>query len=78
MEVRGIILKQVEYKENDRIYTIATDRLGKISCIARGVKAPNSKLAKGLALFCFLELELSKHNDMYIITSSQKVVDFQN
>jgi DNA repair protein recO len=77
MEVRGIILKQVEYKENDRIYTIATDRLGKISCIARGVKAPNSKLAKGLALFCFLELELSKHNDMYIITSSQKVVDFR-
>ncbi len=77
MEVRGIILKQVDYKENDRIYTIATDRLGKISCIARGVKSPNSKLSKGLALFCFLELELSEHRDMYIITASQKVVDFR-
>ncbi len=77
MEVRGIILKQVDYKDHDRIYTVATDRLGKISCIARGVRSPNSKLSKGLALFCFLELELSEHHDMYIITASQKVMDFR-
>ncbi len=77
MELRGIILKQVDYKDNDRIYTIATDQLGKINCIARGVKLPGSKLSKGIALFCYLELELSPHNEMYIITDSRKVVDFR-
>ena len=42
IKVKGIVIKEVPYKDNDKIITILTDTLGKISCLAKGAKKTNS------------------------------------
>lgn len=39
----GIVLKQMDYRDNDLIISVLFKDLGKYSLIARGVKKPNSK-----------------------------------
>ena len=34
--MKGIIIRETNYKDNDKILTVLTDKLGKISCIAKG------------------------------------------
>jgi DNA repair protein RecO (recombination protein O) len=44
----AIVLRRVDYKEADRIVTLITPGLGKISVLARAVRKPASKLAGGI------------------------------
>ncbi len=51
-----IILRRVEYSEADRILTVITPDVGKLSLIARGVRKVKSKLAGGIELFSTSEI----------------------
>ena len=44
IKVNGIVVKSSDYKDNDKLVTLVTFELGKITCLARGVKKPNAKL----------------------------------
>lgn len=52
----GIVLTRVNYGEADRILTVLTPDLGKLSLIAKGVRKAKSKLAGGVELFSISEL----------------------
>ena len=34
-KVKGIVIKEIQYKDNDKIITLLTDEFGKISCLMR-------------------------------------------
>lgn len=38
IKVKGIVIREVAYKDNDKIITILTDTIGKVSAIAKGAK----------------------------------------
>ncbi|MGI5877415.1 MAG: DNA repair protein RecO [Christensenellales bacterium] len=44
LKVHGIVLRYVNYREADRILTLLTAEMGKISVTARGCRKPRSKL----------------------------------
>ncbi len=54
----AVILRQFDYKENDRILTVLTPKHGLMTVNARGVHHLHSKNAPAVQLFCYSELEL--------------------
>lgn len=69
---KAIVLSRVNYGETDRILTILCSQYGKLSVIAKGVRAGKSKLAGGIELFAENDLVLLRSkSDLYIVTSSR-------
>ena len=54
----GLVLRETETKETDKILTVLTPDLGKISLIARGARRRNSPLAAGCQLLAYSELTI--------------------
>ncbi len=55
---RAIILRSVDFKESDRILTLLTETLGRISVLARGARKSNRRFAGALATFAVFEAVL--------------------
>ena len=73
---RGIIISRRNYKEADRILIVYTERLGKISVLAKGVRKSTSKLGGHLELFNISRLELEEGKNWYILTGAQTEKNF--
>jgi DNA repair protein RecO (recombination protein O) len=72
---RCIILKTSNLKEADKIVSIFSEKEGKISAVARGVKKPASSLRACVQPFCHSLLHLSRGKGLDIITQG-KIIDF--
>ena len=72
MEVKTeeIVLNAVDYKDNDKLLTLFSPTLGKITAGARGVKKPTAKLAFATQPFCFAEYVLAEKGGRYTVTSA--------
>ena len=55
---KGLILREVKYKEADRILTVLTEDMGKITVKARGALRKGSKTAAATQLLAFSELTM--------------------
>ena len=75
-KVKGIVIKEVQYKENDKIITIMTDKLGKISCMAKGAKKNNSPLLSSSQFLVYSEFLLYKGTNFYHINSAEMIESF--
>lgn len=78
IKVKGIVIREVQYKDNDKIITILTDTLGKISCIARGAKKTNSPILANSQYLVYNEFVLYKNKNFYYINSASIVDTFYN
>lgn len=78
IKVRGIVIKEVKYKDNDKILTILTDKLGKISCLSRGAKKNNSPLLASSQLLVTSDFILYKGTTYYNLNSAEVVDTFYN
>ena len=56
--------------------TILTPGLGKISCVAKGARKPNSTLLAGTQLFCFADYLMYKGTTTYHINSCETIEIF--
>lgn len=78
IKAKGIVIKEVQYKDNDKIITILTDTLGKISCIAKGAKKTNSPILANSQYLVYNEFVLYKSKNFYYINSASVVDTFYN
>lgn len=78
IKVKGIVIKEIQYKDNDKIITILTDKLGKISCIAKGAKKTNSPILANCQYLVFSEFVLYKNKSFYYINSAFVIDTFYN
>jgi len=76
VKVKGIVIKEVQYKENDKIITIMTDKLGKISCMAKGAKKNNSPLLSTSQFLVYSEFLLYKGTNFYHVNSAEMIDSF--
>lgn len=74
--VSGLVLKAIDYKENDKLLTILTLDMGKILVIARGVKKSTSKLKSYSQSFCFGEFELQQGKAGWVLVGVNPVDTF--
>ncbi len=72
MEVKtdAIVLKTVDYKDSDKILTLFSPSLGRITAGAKGVKKPKAKLAFCAQPFCFAEYILAEKGGRYTVTGA--------
>ena len=69
--VKGIVLREKQSKESDKILTVLTAELGKITVVAKGACSRRSKVGASTQLMAYSELVLSeKHGWQYLMESS--------
>lgn len=78
VKIQGIIIKEVNTGEADKIVTIFTKKLGKIQAVARGARRPNSRLIAGSQLLCYSDFVLQKGKEMYEMKSCEVIESFYN
>ncbi len=67
-KVCGLVIRETDYRENDKILTVITKELGKISICARGVRNSRSKNTSAVRFLCYTEFVISggKNNFYYM------------
>lgn len=67
---RGVVLRQTETKEADKILTVLTAEKGKLSVIARGARRRGSRLAAASQLLVYSEMTAYQSRDWYMLTEA--------
>lgn len=71
----AIILKNMDYQEQDKLVHVFTEKEGRINAIARGIKKPASSLRASVQPFCYSLLFFSSGPNLDLITQG-RVLDF--
>ncbi len=61
--VTALVLREVNYKEGDKILTLLSPQLGKLTATARGARRKNSQLGAGTQLLCWSEFVLYEYQN---------------
>lgn len=72
---RGIILRQRDFKDSDKLLSIFTEKQGKVTAIAKGVKKARSSLRASVQPFCHSYLHFSQGKNVDLVTQA-KLLDF--
>lgn len=75
-KVSGIVISSLDYKEKDKLITIYSVELGKITAVLKGVKNKNAKLKFAGQLFCFAEFILVKRGEFFTVVSAEQIESF--
>ena len=78
IKTKGIVLVENNLGDYDKILTMLTPGLGKISCVAKGARRPKSLLMAGSQFMCFGDYLIYKGNDTYNINSCETIELFYN
>jgi len=74
----GIVIKQSDVGEGDRILTLLTETAGKIRVWAKGARKPRSKLLASSQLFCASNFVIYRGRDSMYVSSAELVEPFFN
>lgn len=75
---KGLVLRNRDYLEADRLVTIFTEKYGKISAIAKGVKKAKSSLRACTQPFCYSEFFLRRGKSLDAVSQGQTLDFFGN
>ncbi len=74
----SIILKNMDYRESDKIVHVFTEKEGKVSAVARGIKKPKSSLRACVQPFCHSLLYFHRGREMELITQGRLMEFYAN
>lgn len=79
VKVRGIILREIDYREADRIIDILTAECGLVTATARGARRQKSPLLPSTQVlgFCDFELFRNARTGMFTVDFASRVADFR-
>lgn len=78
IKTKGIVIAEHNMGDFDKMLTILTPGMGKISCAAKGARRPKSSLLAGSQLLCFGEYILYKGASTYNVNSCDIIEVFYN
>ena len=78
VKMSGIIISENNLGDYDKMLTMLTPGLGKISCVAKGARRPKSALLAGTQFLCFGEYLMYKGANTYNINSCEMIEVFYN
>lgn len=70
---KALILRETQYKDNDKILSLLTEDIGLITAKARGVKRKNSPLRSGCQLLGYSEMTLFEKNGYYTVNEAEPI-----
>ncbi|MCL2811968.1 MAG: DNA repair protein RecO [Clostridia bacterium] len=65
---QAIVLRRVNYRDNDRMLTLFSPTLGRLDAAARGCRKTKSALGGATELFCSGEYQFHQSRDRYTLT----------
>ena len=77
-KTEGIILKRNNLSEADKLLTVFTPRLGKITLLAKGIRKIHSRKAPHLELFNVAKLNIAKGRNLDIVTEAEMGTCYRN
>ena len=78
IKMSGIIISENTLGDYDKMLTMLTPGLGKISCVAKGARRQRSALLAGTQFLCFGEYMMYKGSNTYTINSCETIEVFYN
>ena len=78
IKVKGIVIRESTYKDNDKIITILTDSIGKVSVIAKGAKKTNSPYLASSQYLVYSEFVLYQNTSYFYLNSASVINTFYN
>lgn len=69
----GLVLRETEYKDADKLLTILTGEYGKLTVKARGVRKNSSKMKSACQLLAYSEFTLLDYNGFLLITEANPI-----
>ena len=70
---KGLVIRETDYKDSDRIVNLLTEERGRISANCRGARKGNSSLKAGTQLLTCSEFSLYERNGKYTVDSAEPV-----
>lgn len=70
MTTKALVLREVDYKETDKILTLFTQEQGKLSASARGCRKKGSAIAAGCQLLAWSEMVLYDYRGRWTVKES--------
>lgn len=77
-KTRAVVIKTQDIKESDKLVWLFSEKLGKISTIAKGSKKNRSNLFSTTLQFCYGDYVVFKGKSLYIINESIVIDSFQD
>lgn len=74
---KALVLRAVDYKESDKILTLLTAELGKVTASARGCRKKGSPIAAACQLLCWSELVLYDYNGRWSVKEASTERQFR-
>lgn len=77
LTTNALVLREVNYKESDKILTLLTEKEGKLTVSARGCRRKDSPIASGCQLLAWGEFTLYEFRGMWSVkeTASERLFD---
>ena len=75
-KVNGLIIRESEIGENDKLLTILTEKFGKLFVIGKGVRSVRSRHMAATQLFSYSSFNLRKRGNYYYITDSDLIENY--
>jgi len=76
VKTKGIVVREVKVGEYDKILTVVTEELGKISVSARGVRRSGNRCSAGTQIFSYCEWVLYRGKNTYVLNSCEIIDSF--
>ena len=76
-ETKAVIIKTQDFKENDKLVWLYTEKLGKITAVVRGAKKSKSKFLSLTLPLCYGEYMVYKGKNLYTLQEGKIINSFQ-
>jgi len=73
IKTRGLVLRETEYRDADKILTVLTETEGRLTVSARGVKRKNSKFTAAAQHLVFSEMDLFERAGKWYLREARTV-----
>lgn len=77
-KTRAVVIKTQDIKEYDKLVWLFSEKLGKISTIAKGAKKSSNKLFIHTLQFCYGDYVVYKGKNLYVINEGSVIESFQD
>lgn len=74
---KALVLRAVDYKESDKILTLLTQDMGKVTVSAKGCRKKGSAIAAACQLLCWSELVLYDYNGRWSVKEAATLRQFR-
>ena len=71
--MRGLVLREVAYREADMMLTVLTENGGKVAAVARGVRRKNSKLSAAVQSLAYSEFSFYENGGRVTVNEAEPI-----